>query len=593
MDKIRGVSDAPKNAFNPMILGSLQLGGVFSGIDSASLIERILDVQRVPITNLQDKKNVLAVKKSAYSAVQGSLSGLKSALANLKDPAFFSSKIASSTDATVATATATTAAINGNYKFDITALAAATVLKSGTSLGDKVANTINPLATLNSDAAYGSSLTLGTFTVNGAVITIDSDDKLSDGGDPLNSVLDKISAATGGAVTGSYSAVTDKITLSSGSPITLGSATDTSNFLSRSRLYTNGTGSIPSLTSVGTIDTTQILNTAASRVATAVTTGDFTINGVTISVDAGVDKLQDVLDRITGSTAGVYATYDSIDDRIVLTSKTTGNIAITAANGTSNFASALKLTGAASQTTAGSDTTFTVNGGSPRVSTDNIITETESGVAGVTITAFKGGAGVTSTINISNDNSKLQNEVANFISQYNSLQNIIKSYTAVPGEDTDPADPLSILSGDSTTASIPRGVRVNITQSVGEGAIRMLEDVGVKSSGTDNLLAFSDTAKFTSALASNPTEVKVLFNKITTDLEAYINSQVDPATGALPVSVTNITATQGDIDDQIDRINESIERQKASLVASFSALEEFQARTSTIISFLQQRKTTT
>lgn len=58
-----------------------------------------------------------------------------------------------------------------------------------------------------------------------------------------------------------------------------------------------------------------------------VTAGSFTVNGQSISVDPA-DTLSDVLARITNSTAGVTATYDSASRKVVLTSVATGSTGV-------------------------------------------------------------------------------------------------------------------------------------------------------------------------------------------------------------------------------------------------------------------------
>ncbi|MBI4026699.1 MAG: flagellar filament capping protein FliD [Verrucomicrobia bacterium] len=573
-----------------MITGTIRLSGLMTGLDTDEIIQRILDVERLPVTNLQNKKSILTTKSDAISAIKSSLSTLKTKIANLKDSIFYDSKAATSSDATVATAVATTSAVSGTYKIDITDLATATALKSGTVVGDKVASAIDPTALLNADAAYGSSLTLGTFTVNGATVTID-------GTDTVNSALAKISAATGGVVTGVYNAGPDTITLTSSGPnLILGGANDTSNFLSRSRLYTPTPASITttSLTSMGTIDTTKVIGTAGSRVAgfAGLTTGTITVNGVSVNVDKDVDTLQNVLDRITASTAGVYATYDSIEDRIVLTSKTTGSIGISVADGSSNFASSLKLTSAASQTTVGKDTTFTVNGGSVRKSTDAIITETESGVTGLTITALKSGAPATTTFTVGTDTSRFQSEVQGFVDQYNSVQNIIKSYMTAPDadEDYDPAASSSILIGDSTVSSIPGDLRRIAGESLSSGTYRMLEDIGVVGSGDNNLLTFSDTAKFATAIATNPNEVESILTTLSNDLDSYLDTQIDAASGLLTSRTDTIATEQDRIDDSIESMETLLASREEQLIAAFTALEQYQAVSNNILSFLQMQR---
>jgi flagellar hook-associated protein 2 len=73
----------------------------------------------------------------------------------------------------------------------------------------------------------------------------------------------------------------------------------------------------------------------------AVTAGKFTINGVQISV-ATTDTLGDVFARISAQT-GVTATYDSLQDKVTLSGG--GALSLGAANDTSNFLQALKLSG--------------------------------------------------------------------------------------------------------------------------------------------------------------------------------------------------------------------------------------------------------
>jgi len=574
---------------------TIRLGGLVSGIDTESLIQRILDAERIPIINLQNQKAILSVQNDAVTAIKNSLTSLKTALNNLKDPTFFSVNAVTSSDATIATATAGTTAAKSNYSIVISAIASASAMKSGTSLGpaaQKISNVIDPAALLTANTSYGNSLTLGTFTVNGATVTIDS-------ADTLTSTLTKISTATGGVVTGAYNAATDTVTLtSSGADLTLGSGADTSNFLSRSRLYTPSPASttVTSLTSIGNIDTTQIIGTAASRIgaSASLTTGTITINGVSISIDKDVDTLQNVIDRITASTAGVYASYDSIEDRMVLTAKSTGSIGITVADGTSNFASSMKLTSTTSQLTSGNDTTFTVNGGVARKSSDVTIDETESGITGLTISVLKTG---TITLNVATDTAKIQTEVTNFVTQFNSTINLIESYTKPKTTTTKATDPASILTNDSIASTLGNALRSLATAAPGTGTIRQIEDVGVTATGDNNLLTFSDASKLVSALAQYVDQVKTLFsdstNGVMTKLSNFIDTQIDLAIGTYPNRTTSISNQQLRLDDNIAALERKVLQQEAQLVASFTAMEQFQATSANILAFLASVNTST
>ena len=75
----------------------------------------------------------------------------------------------------------------------------------------------------------------------------------------------------------------------------------------------------------------------------SVTDGSFDINGVTIDVYAS-DSINDVLDRINQSAAGVTATFDAVNEKIVITQNTAGSSAtITLDSDTSGFVAAMKL----------------------------------------------------------------------------------------------------------------------------------------------------------------------------------------------------------------------------------------------------------
>ena len=164
---------------------------------------------------------------------------------------------------------------------------------------------------------------------------------------PSQSVFDKIATATSNAVTASYDKTTDKITLSSSSAITLGTAADTSNFLQVAKLYNNNSGAITSSDNLGRVSTNTTLSNA--NLATPITSdGSFTINGVSINYSASSDTIQSVLSSINSSAAGVSASYDTTNNRFVLANKTTGDVGISLQDVTGNFLAATGLAGGAS-----------------------------------------------------------------------------------------------------------------------------------------------------------------------------------------------------------------------------------------------------
>jgi hypothetical protein len=164
----------------------------------------------------------------------------------------------------------------------------------------------------------------GTFAINGKTITIDVAQ------DSLSTIVGKINAA-GAGVTASYNSSTNKIQLvgTSNSEDLITVNNDTTGFLTAAKLSTNNTvrGNIR--------DDQQVLSKTSQF--SSVSTGSFTINGKTISVDASSDSVSSIISAINNANAGVSASYDSTLDKVVFTAGANGRDLITVANDTSGF----------------------------------------------------------------------------------------------------------------------------------------------------------------------------------------------------------------------------------------------------------------
>jgi flagellar hook-associated protein 2 len=197
----------------------------------------------------------------------------------------------------------------GNYTFNISQLATAAQLNGTSQVSQVLDPSGDPSSVTIGAAGFATPVTAGVFTVNGAQVSIANTDSLQD-------VFNAIATATSNQVTASYSATTDEITLTSshGSPITLGSSTDTSNFLQVAQLYnnnggnSNNTGTITSTSALGHVNTSAVMSSA--DLATTITdggsgNGEFKINGVTFNYNADTASIQDILNNINQSSAGV------------------------------------------------------------------------------------------------------------------------------------------------------------------------------------------------------------------------------------------------------------------------------------------------
>ena len=571
-----------------MASSNLAISGLASGFDWQSLVSQLVAVERSPQTLLQIQQGLLGQQNIALGGIKTELGVLQNAAAVLKDSAFFDSRTATPSDASLASATAAAGTTVGTYSFNVSQLASVAVWKGTTGAGgplssqDISSQSADTTGLTLSAASFAQAVTAGTFTVNGKQITIAATDT-------LKSVFDQISHETDGAVTASYSKDSDKITLSSTSPIILGSGADTSNFLQVAKLSNNGTGSVASAAKLGSVKTTGALNNA--NLGAVISDGGsgngaFTINGVSISFSATSDSLTNVIDRINSSSAGVIASYDSANNRLSLTNKATGDMGISLQDSAgSNFLAATGLTGGA--LTRGDDLLYTVNDGPQLSSRSNTITGDSSGITGLSVTAL---AEKSFTVAVAGDTAKIKTAITSFVDAYNKVQATINTQTASSTDATGKVT-AGTLTGDQDTATLNSRLRelMNSTVSGLSGTLKRLDSLGFVSNGNDDALSSADLSGLDSALATNLSGVKDLFSNTSTGLAVQFNSFLESTIGdkgSLVTHQTNLTTQSTDIDTQISNMESQILIYQQQLTDGFVAMEVAQSQTNQQLAYL-------
>ena len=560
----------------------LSVSGLASGFDWKTLVSQLADVERSPQKQLLANQNVLRQRDNAYTSINTQMTVLNTSIQALKDKTLYSARLTQTSAATVASATAGTGTALGSYNFNITQLATASTQQGTSGMGAPLSATNDVTGVVLSSANFSSAVTGGTFTVNGKQVTIATTDSLQD-------VFDKISGATGN-VTASYDSATDEITLSSASSIVLGSATDTSNFLQAAKLHNNGTGTITSSTELGGIKTGTAMATA--NFSTAISdggsgAGEFKINGVSIAYSATADSVANVITRINNSSAGVTASYDSINDRFILTSKASGDMGIALEDVTGNFLAATGISGGTLQ--RGNDLLYSVNGGATLSSQSNTIAETTSGITGLSVTALNLGS---TTVTVSSDTTKIKTAISDFISAYNKVQAVIDTNTASTTDSTGKVT-AGILAGESDPHEIASTLRkLSFGQVSGlTGALKSLADLGISTNGNDNNLSLTDETKLDAALANNLTGVQDLFTNDTVGLSVSLNSYMDKTigdSGTLPTKQSNLTKQASDIDTQIADLERIVQADSQRMTDQFIAMEAAQAQLNQQLQYLQK-----
>lgn len=104
---------------------AITFSGLGSGIDTASIVEALMKIERQPIDRINTQKSQLTAKQGVVQEINGYLTTLRDAAAKLYAVDAFQSKTATSADASVVTAQAGASAPTGTYNVVVTALAQA------------------------------------------------------------------------------------------------------------------------------------------------------------------------------------------------------------------------------------------------------------------------------------------------------------------------------------------------------------------------------------------------------------------------------------------------------------------------------------
>jgi flagellar hook-associated protein 2 len=574
-------------AINTTSLASSLTGNTF---DWQTFVNTIIEIDRAPITKLETEQSLNSDKIEALGVIKTDLQDLQTATKALGASSLFAGRtVTSSTSGSNWTLTAASGATAGAYTFNVTQLATASTRNGSSDISSAISATSNVSGVTLATMPTATAIKAGTFTVNGATVTIALTDS-------LQNVFDKISTATSGAVTASYNQGTDTISLSAASEIVLGGANDTSNFLAATQLANNGTGTITSTNSLGAASTTATLVNA--RLKSAITAvdgsgnGSFNINGVTIAYNVNTDSLSSIISRINSSNANVTASYDNASDRMVLTNKTTGDIGFGLSEAAGGFLDAvgLSMTSSGAATTRGKNALFSINGGSTLSSQSNTLDSSVTGITGLTV---KAGSTGSQTITVASDTASMKTAIQNFVDKYNVVQSYIDLQTKITVKNGTLTT--STLSSNRDVDSWAANLRGKAFAAVSglSGTITRLADLGIDFSSTSRLLTVKDSGKLQTALETKTADVEAFFGTATTGFAAVMNTSLNKLTGsegstsAVSTISDRLLNNNANIDKQIAQIERQLEAEKARLTAGFQAMQAAQSSAQSIIKTLQ------
>jgi flagellar hook-associated protein 2 len=363
--------------------------------------------------------------------------------------------------------------------------------------------------TSNFATAAGLAIGVGTATVTGATFTKQM---------TLNQVITDINASGIGVtatVTNDANGRANNLSLTSTQGnISLGNAGDGSNFLTATNLLASAAGTTRASTAtMARLSTTAKMDTASFfGGAPAAGAHTITINGTSISYNTANDSLNDILNRITSSAAGVTATYDAIADKVNLAQTKTGMMSISLADdgGGGNLLSKLGLLSATQ--TLGANASYSIDGGAAQSSATNTVTLGNGVTLNLNATTV---VGTPITVTVAADTTGALNAVRSFVNEFNGVMSAIDSAIKASSD----KNKNGVLSGDASLRTLKAELRGMISHSAlaPGGNFSTLGQVGLSFgavgavTGTTNTLQLDET-KFKAALASDPVSVQAVLS---------------------------------------------------------------------------------
>jgi flagellar hook-associated protein 2 len=173
-------------------MSSIQFGGVVSGLNTQSIIDALVAAEKQPLTDLQNQEATLTAQQSAYTQVGTAIDNVVTAIKAFTVTSAGSSRMASSSDTSIMSASAGPSASVASYQVSVQNLATATRALSTGAIGAAVTGSVDTSKTLN-NAGLGTAITAGTMTVtvDGHDLTVSVDPATS----TLQSVMDGITGA--------------------------------------------------------------------------------------------------------------------------------------------------------------------------------------------------------------------------------------------------------------------------------------------------------------------------------------------------------------------------------------------------------------
>lgn len=568
--------------------------GIGSGLDISGIISKLMQVEQQPLINLGTKEASYQSKISALGSLQGAVSSLNSAIATLVPSATqtAASKYitygASLGDSSIASATASSSSVPGNYALEVTQLA--TTHRLSTIARPHTLTTFAGTYATADDAIFEGTLDI---TVGGtsSQIVIDS------GNATLAGLRDALNAANVGA-TAEIETVADEL----GGGVRLKITSDTAGTAGAMSLsglpgFTFGVTDLggggdelsqdPSEGGQAAEGGYTSADAVIDEGTLALTVGSGTVRQITI--DSSNSTLAGLRDAINSANVGVTATLTTVganDVRLMLTSGTIGNEGKITLSGLSGF-SFDPTTGTGDLSQASADGGQAAQGSKIKLNgivyngASNTITDA---LDGVTLNLTKVTTSAT-TLTVSQDKSStLKTALTNIVKAYNDLNSTIRDL----GKYDDKTKQGGPLLGNSTLRTVSNSIK-NVFQSAvtgSNGDYKRLSDLGLAIQ-KDGSIVF-DSTKLTTATSADYEAVATMVASFGTAAQTLTGGMLGTE-GSITAATDGAQRSIKDIDKQRETLSARLVQIEARYRRQFSALDSLIASMNTTSSYLSQQ----
>ncbi len=506
----------------------IRFSGLSSGIDVESIVRQLVSIESIGRQRIQTQKAQVEGRQIIYGQLRSNILAFNGAVSSLNSPSAYQSVTASSSDSDSASISATSSASAGVYSLRVSQLAQA--------------HKVSSAAQQSTTSALGQA---GSFDLNGVSIAIEATDN-------LQTIAGKINGSKAGVRASLINGGEGQAYMTlSASKSGEANAIEFSNFVggAADALGFNGIKSFLNQPAANTVRSSALSSSSATLASLSVGTGtkSFDLDGVTFSIDADTQSLQDIATAINTQFSG---TPERVSAQVVADG---ANFRLELSG--SEVPASLEDTDALfedlgfyenkpyRELVKAQDAEYTLDGVSFKSASNEVTTV----LPGASFTLKKADPSKEITLSLNADTSKVKDSLQSLVDAYNNLNGYIRQNTQFD------ADSLSggPLLGDSITAQLQSSVTSVLFNNVGTGDVRNLADLGVlfDSEGALKL----DSTRLNTVLAENPDAVRNILadtGSTSTSQLVYVNGSSKAKSSGSAGYEVNITqaATQSRVE---------------------------------------------